>query len=295
MSEYLLAGRTVVLTGSTGGLGAALATALRERGANLALFDLDGDLAREQAAALGSESVARGWAVDVRDLDSIQAAMDAAAAHFGRVDVVVANAGVGSMASIETLDPEVFDRVVDINLGGVWRTFRAGLPHVKQQRGYLLAVSSMAAFVHSPLNGPYVASKAGVWALADATRLELRHHGVAVGSAHPTFFATPMMADVHADPAGRRLWGGNEKGLWKMVGLDEVVREIVGGIERRAALIVVPKSNELVARMPGLIRPLVDRLGFRGNTIPEAIALASETGWLNGRALAQPDPTDTGR
>ena len=71
----------------------------------------------------------------------------------------------------------------------------------------------MAAFVHSPLNGPYVASKAGVWALCDATWLELRHHGVSVGSAHPTFFKTPMMDDVPDDPAGNTLLGGNEKGL----------------------------------------------------------------------------------
>lgn len=136
---------------------------------------------------------------------------------------------------------------------------------------------------HSPLNGPYVASKAGVWALADATRLELRHHGVDVGSAHPTFFETPMMDDVHADPAGRRLWGGNTSGLWKMIPLDEVVATIVDGIERRKPLIVAPKSNSLFARIPGLIRPIVDRIGFRGNTIPDAAALASETGWISSR------------
>ena len=226
MSRYDLAGRTVVLTGATGGLGDALATALRERGANLALLDLDGDRARAQAVALGSDAVARGWAVDVRDLDSVQAAVDAAAAH-------------------------------------------------------------------SPLNGPYVASKAGVWALADATRLEVRHHGVAVGSAHPTFFKTPMMDDVHADAAGQKLWGGNEKGLWKMIGPEEVVGAIVAGIEHRSALIVAPESNALVARVPGLIRPFVDRFGFRGNTIPEAITLANETGWISGHT-ARRTPADAG-
>ncbi|WP_353109842.1 SDR family NAD(P)-dependent oxidoreductase, partial [Gordonia sp. (in: high G+C Gram-positive bacteria)] len=209
MTRYELSGRTVVLTGSTGGLGAALATELHARGANLALLDLHAEAVQDQATSFGPDSVARAWTVDVRDLTSIQTAVDEAAEHFGRIDVVIANAGVGSMASIETLDPTAFERVVDINLTGVWRTFRAAVPHVKRQRGYLLGISSMAAFVHSPLNGPYVASKAGVWALADATRLELRHHGVDVGSAHPTFFETPMMDDVHADPAGRRLGGGN--------------------------------------------------------------------------------------
>ncbi|WP_336791246.1 SDR family NAD(P)-dependent oxidoreductase [Gordonia malaquae] len=283
MTRYELSGRTVVLTGSTGGLGAALATELHARGANLALLDLHAEAVQDQATSFGPDSVARAWTVDVRDLTSIQTAVDEAAEHFGRIDVVIANAGVGSMASIETLDPTAFERVVDINLTGVWRTFRAAVPHVKRQRGYLLGISSMAAFVHSPLNGPYVASKAGVWALADATRLELRHHGVDVGSAHPTFFETPMMDDVHADPAGRRLWGGNTSGLWKMIPLDEVVATIVDGIERRKPLIVAPKSNSLFARIPGLVRPIVDRIGFRGNTIPEVAALASETGWISSR------------
>ena len=82
MPRYNLAGRTVLITGSTGGLGTALARALRDRGANLALLDLDGDLARQQAAALGPESIARGWTADVRDLASLQSAIDDAAAHF---------------------------------------------------------------------------------------------------------------------------------------------------------------------------------------------------------------------
>lgn len=84
-----------------------------------------------------------------------------------------------------------------------------------------------------------------------------------------------MMDFVHADPAGNVLWGGNSGGLWKMVPLETVVADIVSGIERRADLVVVPKTNALFARIPGLIRPIVDRIGFRGNTIPEAIALAT--------------------
>lgn len=273
MSRYPLAGRTVLLTGSVGGLGAALAHALRARGANLALLDLDGDLVDQQAADLGPETVARGWGADVRSLESLQAAVDAAAEHFGRIDVVIASAGITTLEPLESLDPAAFERVIDINLTGVWRTFRAALPHVKETKGYLLGVSSMAAFIHSPLQGPYVASKAGVWALCDATRLEVRHHGVGVGSLHPSFFKTPMMDDVHADPAGNALWGGNEKGLWKMISIETVVSSVIAGIERRADVIVPTRQNAVVARVPGLVRPVIDRLGFPGRTIPDAIAL----------------------
>jgi NAD(P)-dependent dehydrogenase (short-subunit alcohol dehydrogenase family) len=279
MTRYDLAGRTVALTGSTGGLGIALANALRERGANLALLDLDAEAAQAQAEKLGGDTVARGWGVDVRDLAGLQAAMDEAAAHFGRLDVAVAGAGIDTMAPLATIDPAAYERVIDINLNGVWRTFRAALPHVEAERGYLLAISSMAAFVHSPLQVSYTASKAGVWAMCDSLRLEVRHLGVGVGSAHPTFFRTPMMDDVTADPAGRALWGGNSKGLWKMVPLEKVIAGIVHGIERRADRVVVPRSLTLTAIAPGLFRPILERVGFRPQTVQRALGLASASGW----------------
>lgn len=277
MPRYSLEGRTVLITGSTGGLGAAVAKALRARGAKLALLDIDGTAARAEAEALGPESVSCGWAVDVRQLDSVERAVKAAASHFGGIDVVIANAGITSMAPLESHDPTLFERVIDINLNGVWRTFRAALPYIKESKGYLLGVSSMGAFVHSPLQGPYVASKAGVWALCDATRLEVRHYGIEVGSLHPTFFKTPMMDEVQADPAGYTLWGGNKKGFWKMIPLETVVDSVIAGIERRAKLIVPTKQNAVVARVPGLFRPIVERLGFGGNTIPDAIAKVSKS------------------
>lgn len=280
MARYQVAGRTIVITGSAGDLGSSVAAILRDRGANLALLDIDGDRVRQQAADLGSERVARGWVADVRDLAGMQEVMDAAAAHFGRIDVVLANAGIGSMAAMETLSPEIWERVIDVNLSGVWRTFRAALPHVREQRGYLVATSSMAAFMHSPLNGPYVASKAGVWALCDATRTEVRHLGVDVGSIHPTFFAGSMMDDTVADEAGRTLWGGNEGGLWAVIPREDVAAAVVDGIEHRRRMIVVPRRNAFFARIPGLIGPLFDRVGFRGSTVPDAIARANETGWI---------------
>lgn len=291
MTRYDLAGRTVAITGSTGGLGTALAVALRARGANLALLDLDANLAHDQAHALGPDTVAHGWRADVRDLGSLEAALTGAAHHFCRLDVVVANAGIDTIAPMATLDPAAFERVIDVNLTGVWRTFRAALPHVRAHRGYLLAISSMAAFAHSPLQSPYTASKAGVWAMCDSIRLEVRHLGVGVGSAHPTFFRTPMMDDAVADPAGRQLWGGNDKGLFKMVPIDTVVDALVAGIEKRANFIVAPKANTLVAKAPGVFRPIFD-LAFRGPNLVRAIELAAPAGWNDQRALDRHEPSN---
>ncbi|MHB8452112.1 MAG: SDR family NAD(P)-dependent oxidoreductase, partial [Mycobacteriales bacterium] len=126
---------------------------------------------------------------DVTDRTALTAAVDSAAGRLGGLDVVVANAGVQAFGSVAGLDPEVFERVVAVNLLGSYHTLRAGIPHVRERRGYLLAVSSMAMAVHSPLQAHYNASKAGLAALADSLRLELAPDGVAVGVAHPTFVA----------------------------------------------------------------------------------------------------------
>ncbi|HEX5276760.1 MAG TPA: SDR family NAD(P)-dependent oxidoreductase [Fluviicoccus sp.] len=274
MAKYDISRLTIAITGSTGGLGSALAKALHAKGAKLALLDLDGAAAQQQATALGGPARAQGWTVNVRSMESLQLAMDAAAAHFGGLDLVIANAGITEMEALVNGSEAAFTRVIDINLNGVWRTFKAAIPHVQKRRGYLLAISSMAAFIHSPLQSSYAASKAGVWAMCDSIRLELRHLGVGVGSVHPTFFPTPMMDGVFADEAGTRIWDGNKGGIWKMVTLESVVAAIVDGIEHRRDMIVAPKRIELIARAPGVFRKAVELLGFRDSEIEKAVLAA---------------------
>lgn len=274
MTRFSLSGKTVAITGGTGGFARALAPALVARGARVALLDLDGQLAQATADRLGPAPTARGWQADVTDLNGMTDVMREVTDHFGGLDVVLANAGLGEVSVLlSEADPAIWDRTVEVNLSGVYRTFRAAFPHILATRGYMLATSSMAAFIHGPLQGAYTATKAGVWALCDTWRLEVRHTGVAVGSLHPTFFATPMMDAVQADPAGRRLWDGNEKGLWKMVDIDIVVAETIRGIERRAAHITAPRTLRLAALAPGLAQWYVDRFGFRRRTVEEAVAL----------------------
>ena len=275
MSGWKLAGRTVAITGAGGGLGSSLAEALRAKGCNLALLDLDEAGIESLAGSLGGPRFARGWRADVRDLGSLEAAFAGAAQHFGRIDVVVANAGVELIQPVATGDPAAFERLVDINLTGVWRTFRTAIPYVRDQRGYLLGVSSMAAFVHSPLQSGYTASKAGVWAMCDSIRLELRPDGVGVGTLHPTFFSTPMHEAMMREPAGEILWGGHRRQPWKTVARQDVVDNAVRAIERRAKLTTVPRGNTLAAIAPGLLRGLIDRIGFTDRTIRQATELSA--------------------
>ena len=148
MAKYELKDKVVVITGSTGGLGLAIAHALQAKGAKLALLDLDLSKVESQAKQLGGKSIAAGWVADVRSLESLETAMANAAQHFGKIDVVIANAGIGSTEALEHMAPETFERTIDINLTGVFLVLSAQrIPYANS--GYLLAVSSMAAFVHS--------------------------------------------------------------------------------------------------------------------------------------------------
>jgi NAD(P)-dependent dehydrogenase (short-subunit alcohol dehydrogenase family) len=266
-----LDGKTVLVTGAAGGLGRALAEALQAKGARLALLDLHADAAEAVAASIPG---ARGYGADVRDLTSVERAVTGVVRDFGGIDVTVANAGLGSMAPVETISPDVWEAVVDVDLNGVFRTYRATLPYVRERQGYLLGVSSMAAFVHSPLQAPYTAAKAGVLALTNSLRLELRGTGTRCGTLHPTFFASPLMDMVDGDPAGRLVWGGNSGLLWGYVDRAEVVAAAVRGIERRSRHIVVPRRLTGVALAPNLLLPVVERLGFRTKDVKAALATA---------------------
>ena len=129
----------------------------------------------------------------------MQAAADAAIERFGGIDVVVANAGIASYGSLLQVDPKVFQRVMDINIVGAFHTVRATLPAVIERRGYVLIVSSMAAFAAAPGLAPYNASKAGVEHLANALRLEVAYRGVRVGSAHMGWIDTALIRDTKDD------------------------------------------------------------------------------------------------
>lgn len=188
----------VLITGGAAGIGAALARRLHAQGASLVLTDLDATALDATAASLGGQRVHTAVA-DVRDLAAMQAAVDAGVARFGGLDVVVANAGIISVASLLQVDPGAFQRVLDVNVVGVFNTVRAALPAVTERRGYMLIVSSLAAYAAAPGLGAYAASKAAVEQLANALRLEVAHHGVAVGSAHMSWIDTAMVHDTQAD------------------------------------------------------------------------------------------------
>jgi NAD(P)-dependent dehydrogenase (short-subunit alcohol dehydrogenase family) len=191
-------GKVVFITGGAAGVGAEVARRLHAKGARLLLTDVDAGALASFAAALGGDRVLTVTA-DVRDLPAMQAAVDAGVQRFGGVDVVVANAGIASYGSVLQVDPAAFKRLMDVNVLGVFHTVRAALPAIVERRGYVLVVSSLAAFTAAPGLAPYNASKAAVEQFANALRLEVAHHGVEVGSAHMSWVDTAMVRDTKTD------------------------------------------------------------------------------------------------
>ena len=199
-----MTGKTVLITGAARGIGAETARRLTARGANVALAGLEPERLEALAAELGDS--AAWWKLDVRDSDAVETTTAAAVERFGGLDAVVANAGIRPpSATVATVDPADFERVIDINLLGVWRTVRAALPHLIERRGYALGIASLAAALHAPMMAPYAMAKAGVEAFMNSLRLEVEPKGAAVGTGYFGFIDTDMVREAFAQRGADRL------------------------------------------------------------------------------------------
>lgn len=232
--------QVVFITGGARGIGAETARRLCAKGAKLVLTDLNEAELKSLAAELGEERVLTAVA-DVRDLPAMEAAAAHAVERFGGIDVVVANAGIMSYGSVAQVDPDAFRRVLDINVLGVFHTARATLPALIERRGYLLVVSSLAAYTAAPGLAPYNASKAGAEMLANALRLEVASHGVRVGSAHMSWIDTALVRDTQTDlSAFNQLLASFPWPMNKTTTVDKCAAAFVKGIRRRRTRVYCP-------------------------------------------------------
>ncbi len=233
--------KVVFITGGAHGIGAEVARRLHAKGARLVLTDLDEAALAATSAELGGDDRVLSVIADVRDLAAMQGAAEAAVEKFGGIDVVVANAGIASYGSVLNVEPEAVKRVLDVNLLGVFHTVRAALPSVIDRRGYVLIVSSLAAFAAAPGMAPYDMSKAGNEHLAHALRLEVAHLGVAVGSAHMSWVDTALVRDTQSDlPTFREQLRRFPWPLNKTTSVDKCAAAFVDGIEGRKKHVYCP-------------------------------------------------------
>jgi NAD(P)-dependent dehydrogenase (short-subunit alcohol dehydrogenase family) len=222
-------------------VGAEVARRLHAKGAKLVLTDLDQAGLGEISTALGADRVLTAVA-DVRNLTAMQSVAAAAVERFGGIDVVVANAGIVSYGSVLQVDPAAFTRVLEVNVVGVFNTVRAALPSVIERRGYVLVVSSLAAYAASPGLAAYNASKAAAEQFANALRLEVTHRGVDVGSAHMSWIDTAMVRDPKDDLSTfGELISKLPGPLKKTTSVEECGKAFVAGIEGRKRQVNCPR------------------------------------------------------
>jgi 2-hydroxycyclohexanecarboxyl-CoA dehydrogenase len=219
--------RIALVTGGAGGIGAATASRLAAEGALVAVADLDGDGARELAADLGGLAVE----LDVCSDDSVAACVAAVERELGPVDVLVNNAGIGGELFFGQTPPEVWDRLLAVNLRGVLSVTHAVLPGMRERgSGSIVNVASEAGRVGSQLAVVYSATKAGVIGFTKALAKETARSGVRVNAVAPGPIDTPMVraASALGEIGDRMVQGMIDSTAMKRLGEpDEVAAAIV--------------------------------------------------------------------
>jgi NAD(P)-dependent dehydrogenase (short-subunit alcohol dehydrogenase family) len=253
-----LPGTVAMITGGAGGIGYAIAARLAARGAIPVLVDLKA--ADPVAAAHRLGPPATGVAADVTDLAELEAATTRIAEQHGGIDLVVANAGIGPVATtVDAGDRDHQRRVLQVNLLGVWHTAWAATPHLRHRRGHLVVVSSAAAFLPGPGQAAYAASKAAVEHLARAMRVELAGTGTTVAVAHFGYVDTPLMSNAfQADPLGARMAAKAPSFITRPAPPDDVARALVHDIERRTPRTLYPRWWWAPYLLRGVTGPAAD-------------------------------------
>jgi len=260
--------KIVVITGASAGIGLEIARQLATDGAALVLAARSAPLleaAADECRALGARVL--HVPTDVAERTQCQALIEQAIAHFGRLDVLINNAGISMHARFDELtDPDAAERIMRINyLGSVWCTYYA-LPHLKRSRGRIVAVSSLTGINGVPTRTLYAASKHAMKGFFDSLRIELRRDGVSVTVVYPGFVATDIAHRALAADGG--LLGERPVDKGAVMSATECARltlEAAAGRRRELVMTGIARIGILLkAFVPGLVDRVAERKVSRG-------------------------------
>src|SRR5689334_6954418 len=235
--------KVVMITGASSGIGSGLALEIASRGAHLGLLARREDLLKEIVAEAGKRNVkAVAATADVRDAKAVREAADQFRKELGPIDILIANAGIGTSDHAVRLTPEHAANVIGINVLGAVNSVGAVLPEmVERKQGRLVAISSLAAYRGLAKSAAYCASKAALSSYFESLRIDLRDSGVGVTIIHPGFIKTPLTA-------------GREAKMPYLMELDDGVKKVVSAIEREKKSDAVHWQLATIVRA-GLIMP----------------------------------------
>lgn len=288
MSALPLPGRIALVTGAARGIGLATARTLHDRGASVVMLDLDPAAASEAAADVGERALGVGG--DVTDPAATRAAVAQAIERFGGLDIAVANAGIApGAATVRAMPGEAFERVLDVNLNGVYHTVAAALPQVSERGGHVALIGSIYSFFNGVLAAPYAMSKAGVEALGRVLRVELAPHGASAGVAYYGFIATEMVRQgIEEDPIGSELEDQIPAFVRRRLTPEQAAAALVDGIESRSPRSFAPGFLRWYSALRGVINPLVDWQLRRDRVTQDVVRRADVEGRTAGRETTDP-------
>ena len=236
--------KVVMITGASAGIGRGLALEIASRGGHLALLARREDLLNEIIEEARSRNVkAVAAAADVRDVKAVREAADRFRAELGPIDILIANAGIGTSDHATRLTPEHAANVIGINVLGAVNSVAAVLPEmVERKQGRLVAISSLAAYRGLAKSAAYCASKAALTAYFESLRIDLRDTGVGVTIIHPGFIKTALTS-------------GREAKMPYLMELDEGVKKIVSAIEKEKKIYAFPWQLATIVRASMLMPP----------------------------------------
>ena len=249
--------KTVMITGASAGIGRALALEIAAKGARVGLLARREDVLRETVEEIKARNgQALAVAADVRDPKAVRAAADRFRAELGPIDVLIANAGIGTSKHAAELHPEQVAEVININLLGAVNSVAAVLPEmVERDRGQLVAISSLAGYRGLAKSAAYCASKAAMSSFFESLRIDLRRTHVTVTIIYPGFIKTALTA-------------GREAKMPYLMELDDAVKKILMAIEKGKKSYAFPWQLAMIVRssmlMPaGLYDWVAERNSFR--------------------------------
>ena len=215
-----LSGQLAIITGSTSGIGCAMANALAENGASIVLNGLGdaGEIEKTRAGIAERHGVeVRYHGANMLKPDEIADMVNSAAAEFGRVDILMNNAGIQNVAPVHEFPEDKWDAIIGINLSSVFHAAKAALPHMKKAgRGRIVNLASAHGLVASPFKSAYVAAKHGVMGFTKTLALEVAEQNITCNAICPGYVKTPLVENQIADTAKAR--GISE---------EEVVRDVM--------------------------------------------------------------------
>ncbi|WP_277833820.1 short-chain dehydrogenase/reductase [Speluncibacter jeojiensis] len=258
-TTFDLSGKVALVTGGGDGIGRQTVTQLADKGASVVVVDRDETAAKDVVATLG-EHRALAIGADVTDRTAMRMAVEQAVGRFGRLDLVVANAGITPPAgTLRGADPQHFDAVLNVNVTGVLNTVLPAVDHLISSRGHIVVVASCAAFCPPVGGAAYMISKAATEQLSRAFRLELAPHGVSVTTCYYGIVETELTRNaLDSDELGAQLNSMLPGPLRRRITATEAASALVSGVEHRSSSVMSPGAWWPVSALRGILTPLMD-------------------------------------